>query len=138
VFRSSVAIAGSLIVYENHYKPESANEIYDTDIDSKGIHVFGKLKHGLRQYLQKSLAFQTKLNNFDVCEIIVWNLGIFLLEEWNQNSDFHSKFKNDILLLVLDHISAKNTNVACAAADVISLVADVFHVNPVENVSFKF
>jgi hypothetical protein len=42
------------------------------------------------------------------------------------------------LLLVLDHISAKNTNVACAAADVITLIADISNVIPVENVLFDF
>ncbi|KAJ3373261.1 Ral GTPase-activating protein subunit alpha-2 [Kappamyces sp. JEL0680] len=136
--RASIGLHGSLIAYEKHYRalikyPQrddiGEDEIiaYNPPATAKGPEVFRDLKFGIFNNLKKMLQFHIEQDNEDYCELILWTLSVFYIEEClSNNDDASSILQNDIIFVLLDQISSKQLPRVSAAADGLCLIANNF------------
>lgn len=122
-----MSILSSLIVYEKRYgylnEPRDSENLKYSPEHSTGCLVFQNLKYGLKDIFQDLLFLHLKLNNFDYCELVLWNSAILLLEE--VLSDHNCKIlQHELLMMLLENVSFRNVKISKASADGLSILAE--------------
>jgi hypothetical protein len=108
--------------YTNGVSPIDEIREYIPDINSKGLEIFHNLKYGLVEIITNMLQSHSSRANFQYCQHLLWETSNILFQHMLLNVQ-QSQFVNLSLILLLDHMSYHNYQVACAAIDGISLLA---------------
>lgn len=123
VTEACLTIISSIIPLEARYATQKYTDFtdYAPNPDEKAEKLFVNMKYGVLKIIKSFLTVHVALKNYQYCEQLLWDCSNLLFTQLllNDNEDL---FVSESLILLLDFMSNKNTLVACAAIDGITLL----------------